>query len=520
MEQQELNFCNYPGCQEQSNSTFHDDVHGGNYCSLHFFRCHGCGSGHGKQELTQLKTSKYAESYRNYCKSCFTSQDMQCPNCLSIINKEEFLPQKENVYGGLKKGGCTKCASKCESCEKVIDQDGRQCKDDNCYCEDCFSELYFYCDECNDYVDQDDAVYIENHDTGMCSTCYSRNYKECYECDTVHEKNDLEKYNDEYYCEKCIKNVKAGEFNIYSEKLPSFTYTPKDKFLNQLQKLLPISVKKFKLQHPSLAAGLNDLVSFSKGKDLTDDMVYNYRVFLEPESFPVKYQTWNGMQRSVDLSSDYRPEKDQLVLIIEAGKNTKAQLDPIKNGPLVWLFESVNTLSERSGHPSTPEQIGWARLELDPAGEYILVDEIQSDHLNAAHSLKNDNSDEIEKIKRTIQANFNLTEDQFKNVLAEYYTLLKDFPQIANQAITKFAQENGFKKIFWHTYESGKALKNNEPPKSLYTKLPKEHFYQETENRPFNLPGKFFEREARVNYLKRLTKDSNNESKKRCLADN
>lgn len=145
---------------------------------------------------------------------------------------------------------------------------------------------------------------------------------------------------------------------------------------------------------------------------------------------------------------------------------------------------------------------------VNPNGEYILVDEIQSDHLNSAHTLKTSMTSEAHKVAATIKANFNLNDEQFKNVLNEYYNLLKDFPQIANQAITKFAKENGFKKIFWHTYESGKELKNNEPPKSLYTKLPKEHFYNETENRPFNLPGKFFEREARVNNWKRLAKEA------------
>ena len=507
MEQKEFKFCNYPGCQEHANPIFKDEKHGGIYCVSHCFRCGGCSELHGKQEETDLDIgSQFTPQKRKFCKDCFDSNTMmQCPNCREVIAKEEFLePQNGNTYS-MKNGGCKNCAYKCSSCDKIVNKDTKYCFEDQCYCEDCFYELFHYCEECNDYVTQEDMIYIDKEQLAMCSSCYKQEYTKCYECDKEVRKDDAEKYDDEYYCDKCINLAKTNQHKKLTDKLPSFTYTSKDKYLNQLQKLLPISVKKLKTQYPFVVAGLSDLISFSKGKDLTDEMVYNYRVFLDPENFPVKYQTWDGLQRSIDNSPD-KPEKEQLVLIIEAGKNMAKKLG--LNDPLSWLFSSINSVSENSGHPSTPEMIGWARLELDPNGEYILVDEIQSDHLNAAHSLKNSNSEEIRKIQETIKTNFHLNDEQFKVVLNEYYNLLKEFPQIANQAITKFAKENVFKKIYWHTYESGKKLKQNDPPKSLYTKLPKEHGYNETENRPFNLPGKFFEREARVNYLKRLTKDS------------
>ena len=34
------------------------------------------------------------------------------------------------------------------------------------------------------------------------------------------------------------------------------------------------------------------------------------------------------------------------------------------------------------------DQMGWARLELDPDKEYILVDEIQSDHSGAVNLIR------------------------------------------------------------------------------------------------------------------------------------
>jgi len=44
-------------------------------------------------------------------------------------------------------------------------------------------------------------------------------------------------------------------------------------------------------------------------------------------------------------------------------------------------------------------------------------------------------------------------------------------------------------------------LKNNEPPKSLYEKTPKENFYLPTKDKPFGLEEEFFEREAKKTIL-------------------
>ena len=62
--------------------------------------------------------------------------------------------------------------------------------------------------------------------------------------------------------------------------------------------------------------------------------------------------------------------------------------------------------------------------------------------------------------------------------------------------VSQFAKANGFERIFYHTYESGKSLKHNYPPASIYTDLPVKHFFAPTEETPFGLQGKFFIRNA------------------------
>jgi hypothetical protein len=110
--------------------------------------------------------------------------------------------------------------------------------------------------------------------------------------------------------------------------------------------------------------------------------------------------------------------------------------------------------------------------------------------------------DILERIK---ESNKNVKDEDFgKETMDQFHNIIKDFPQIATQAIINFAKSNGFKKIFWHTYESGQKLKQNAPPKSLYNQVPKENFFVPSQEKPFDLSGDFFEREASI--VKKLEK--------------
>ena len=286
----------------------------------------------------------------------------------------------------------------------------------------------------------------------------------------------------------------------------------------------------------------------------------------------------------------------QLVLKIKADD---ILLNSIKNTHLEKLFNNLNKTSKDSGHPFTENQLGWARLELHPKKDYILVDEIQCDHQNAAHRLSyknplkemckkfnlpedvviqiNKNSLHLNKIGDIINyiimnktINFteedikqfyvkllenheiqweNLEEDDKKdwaerfinkkikndyynlgsivdyynkeiyenklnsvsemdNILEKYKDLVKDFDDIAMSAITQFARKNGFKKIYYHEYETGKKLKGNDPPKSKYDQVPKRNFFEmgeENKENPFGLAGKFYRRDANLfNKLEKL----------------
>ena len=112
----------------------------------------------------------------------------------------------------------------------------------------------------------------------------------------------------------------------------------------------------------------------------------------DTEEFPVEYSTWSGMQRSIDQAPiEEQPKFPQLVINVIASDKMRQEM---KSNPALYkLFDDINTTSQGSGHPYAKDQIGWARLELDPKGQFILVDEIQSDHSNTIAQMKQANQD-------------------------------------------------------------------------------------------------------------------------------
>lgn len=497
--QETITHCEYDNCNNNSDliKIFHDPETDKDLCSKHYPNCQNCNEQHIIDNMHE-KDGDY------YCQNCFDQEFMTCPNCEKTIESNEYLaPTLRNRYYQ-KDGGCIHCCQICDNCGRVTDKDSTY-SDDNggSYCENCYSDLFSNCEECNDSINRDDAIYVE--DVGdFCRSCYNNLYEKCEDCHKDILRSEAEAFNYKNYCHDCFQQKFKEYYKTESENFKNFSYTKKDKYLNFLSKLLPISVKDLKSKHPSLAAGLQDLISFSKGKTLTSEIVDEYRNKLMPEEFPVNYGLWEGLQRSLDESPE-EIVQPQLVVNILASKN---MLNILKAKPALYdLFDKINTLSKQSEHPYIKDQIGWARVELDPNRKYLLVDEIQSDHSNAAFRIKNENSYDINKIRNQLKTSYKLDEDGLKLLISEYQNLLKDFPNIASEAVANFARKNNIPKIFWHTYESGMKLKNNQPPRSLYESVPKENLYTPSTEKPFSLEGDFFERSANnKNYLRKFAR--------------
>lgn len=498
----EVKTCSYDDCEnaltekELNDSSYHD-YRGKVYCSEHAKECENCSNIH---PIDEMNLAGSPPGY--YCEDCYGELFAFCPVCEKSVEIDEFYSptsrQARNKHDDRAGGGCSECSMKCSDCDKVVSTDNSYQADGDSYsyCESCFWEHYTSCIECNEYVYIDDSIYVEGHDGSYCPHCFRENFYSCYECNEPVEKNEAVEFDDEWYHEDCApdgaKKLTQLEAEISPEALPSFTYTGKDRLLTPLSKLLPISVKNLKQQHPRLAAALSDLINFAKGATLTPEVVEAYKATLESEEFPVEYSTWSGMQRSV------RSKKPQLVLKILASEQ---MLNKLREKPvLIDLFNSINDISKRGGHPSSPTGLGWARIEISPDKEYMLVDEIQMDHMNSAFKLKQER-EYLKPVRDRIKSTYNLTDEEIDKSLDEFLNILKDFPNIASVAVERFAKQNGIKRIFWHTYESGMKLKGNKPPKSLYTTTPKEHFYLPSGEKPFGLEGEFLSKEAKKAYI-------------------
>jgi hypothetical protein len=74
---------------------------------------------------------------------------------------------------------CMNCVFSCERCDEYDSIESSHSVDDCLYCEDCYSNRTFHCEECDtSYPDHHDSYGVQ--DQTYCSSCYE---SECYYCD-------------------------------------------------------------------------------------------------------------------------------------------------------------------------------------------------------------------------------------------------------------------------------------------------------------------------------------------------
>jgi len=428
----------------------------------------------------------------------------KCPACDRIVFDNKIFEPGGQESSDRADGGCTECSRKCVICNTVVPKTSSHSVryEGKSYCTDCYNEHFHQCSNCGEYRPPEDMIQIPGGNEEFCKDCADNRFAKCAVCARVMEKHEAFKSGDEYCCPSCYGTLRHPavhdeEFKDMADKMGNVFFNKKERFLDKIDKLVPISIKDFKSKYPSLAQGAQELITFAKGKDLTHELLKAYRKTITYEEFPVQYSSWAGMQRSIDTLPESSVTTSQLVLNIIASNKI---LEEIRmDGPVLYLFNLINSFSSVS-HPYQPNQIGWARLEIDPDKEFILVDEIQSDHASTIHKIKTQNTQDVLEIKDRLKQTFKIGDEEVIAAADKLGSYLKDFPDIAIRTISSFARRNKFKKIYWHTYESGRALKKNTPPRSLYDRTPKEHHFLPSQERPFNLEGKFFEREAKATY--------------------
>lgn len=478
-----------------------------------FIQCPNCYSVTKKDDLIYLEDNNIfgCDNCKEQCKNCMM---YETPSEMIIINKKKYCSdcvancsecgkqkpkselyeeETENAIGDIQTiFKCKECYTKCERCDNFGLKSELNEINGVYFCNECYDEKFSNCHNCNEVYSKDDLNFFKGEE--YCQSCFDDIFSNCKMCLETFKKYELNEIDeDDYYCDNCLEKQKAKNLSYFKEynKTDVSLYNEQHRILSQLKKIeLPISIENFKIKYSALANQLKNFLGFVKSKkekNITKNLIIEYENGLNKEEFPLEYSTWDSqLQRSVESSNP------QLVINIIASNE---MLNDIKSNNSYILFDLINNTSKESGHPYVKDQIGWVRLELNKEKKYILVDEIQTDHLNAIDRIYTETY-QGKKYYEHIKNRYNLTDEQFKAICDNLKKNMKRFSDIALDTVVNFAKQNGFVKIYYHTYESGKALKNNDPPKSMYTKVPERHYFKQVEEKPFDLEGKFLAREA------------------------
>lgn len=143
-----------------------------------------------------------AEDNINCCES-----DMEvCENCGRRIDEDSQHWVGDYCY-------CENCVTYCESCDEYYVGEGTWIESESRYvCDWCADNRYTQCEECGEYVPNDDAYWIDNIDGYVCENCKDEHYFRCEECEELYH-NDHRIILDDgtEVCENCYDKLKNDQ---------------------------------------------------------------------------------------------------------------------------------------------------------------------------------------------------------------------------------------------------------------------------------------------------------------------
>lgn len=254
------------------------------------------------------------------------------------------------------------------------------------------------------------------------------------------------------------------------------------------------------------------LLSLACQKDKVDD-------FAKLLNKPVIRQ-WFGQQGKVDLNADRlkshwseasndfvmslsswgggNPYWDQTSrsghnLVLQLGFSNKHEAiyrKLVKGGEQPFAWSSHPVMSHHKKHHRFRETLAWARIDLDFETNEALIEEIQTDWIREVAELYQE-LEEIENEdhwREEIPSWWNIDAPvervkQYCEYVAQEYRSMWDEAMLS-ASIDFIVNELGITKIYYHSHETGKKVKNCTPPRSLYTQLPKKFCFQKTEQAP------------------------------------
>jgi hypothetical protein len=138
------------------------------------------------------------------CADCGENGIIRCANCGLVVHEDDAMWYDGEPY-------CQDCwddlFSYCDNCGENFPREYlKRGPDGNYYCESCFDELFAQCDNCREYVSRDDLWEGPDHHY-YCEECFDALFSPCDICEEYHENADIIEYCGIRICRECFRNL-------------------------------------------------------------------------------------------------------------------------------------------------------------------------------------------------------------------------------------------------------------------------------------------------------------------------
>lgn len=134
------------------------------------------------------------------CHSGYVCADCGC----RIYDEDDVIYVDDEPY-------CRECVDYCECCGEYHRQESTYINGYGYVCEDCRNERFYYCEECGEWMHEDDAHWIECEERYVCQDCIDNYYARCEDCGEYYRTEDMHECEDGWLCEDCYDERKEME---------------------------------------------------------------------------------------------------------------------------------------------------------------------------------------------------------------------------------------------------------------------------------------------------------------------
>ena len=128
--------------------------------------------------------------------NCCRSHRYVCADCGSVIDEDEAHYIDGEYY-------CDDCAYWCNCCEAYHRMEETYVNGYGYICEDCLRENFVCCEDCGEWIHNDDSYWIEGSGYSVCRSCLDKHYTMCSNCEEYFPNDEIEEHEGHMFCPDC-----------------------------------------------------------------------------------------------------------------------------------------------------------------------------------------------------------------------------------------------------------------------------------------------------------------------------